>query len=76
MLTGTFTIRENLSSIRKLIKDRRHAALADVDNQLLCGAAIAVPIPDVLYQYGFIGTIYSKLVNGIEELKVALLNFD
>jgi len=30
--------------------------------------------PDVLYQYGSIGTIYAKLVNGIEEPKVALLN--
>ncbi|MCK4745778.1 MAG: phosphate acyltransferase [Bacteroidales bacterium] len=30
--------------------------------------------PDVLYQYGSIGTIYSKLVHGIEEPKVALLN--
>ena len=30
--------------------------------------------PDVLYQYGSIGTIYSKLVNGIKEPKVALLN--
>ena len=30
--------------------------------------------PDVLYQYGTIGTIYSKLVHGIEEPNVALLN--
>ncbi|MCK5137545.1 MAG: phosphate acyltransferase [Bacteroidales bacterium] len=30
--------------------------------------------PDVLYQYGVIGTIYSKLVNGIENPNVALLN--
>ncbi len=30
--------------------------------------------PDVLYQYGTIGTIYSKLVHEIEEPKVALLN--
>jgi glycerol-3-phosphate acyltransferase PlsX len=30
--------------------------------------------PDVLYQYGTIGTIYSKLVNGIKEPNVALLN--
>ena len=30
--------------------------------------------PDVLYQYGSIGTIYSKLVHGIEDPKVALLN--
>jgi len=30
--------------------------------------------PDVLYQYGSIGTIYSKLVHGIETPKVALLN--
>ena len=30
--------------------------------------------PDVLYQYGTIGTIYSNLVHGIEEPKVALLN--
>ena len=30
--------------------------------------------PDVLYQYGIIGTIYSRLVNGIENPKVALLN--
>jgi phosphate acyltransferase len=30
--------------------------------------------PDVLYQYGAIGTIYSNLVNGIEEPGVALLN--
>ncbi len=30
--------------------------------------------PDVLYQYGTIGTIYSKLVNGIAEPNVALLN--
>jgi len=30
--------------------------------------------PDVLYQYGSIGTIYSKLVHGIENPKVALLN--
>ncbi|MFH0759386.1 MAG: hypothetical protein V2B15_19020 [Bacteroidota bacterium] len=30
--------------------------------------------PDVLYQYGLIGTIYSKLVYGIEEAGVALLN--
>ena len=30
--------------------------------------------PDVLYQYGSIGTIYSKLVHGIGEPEVALLN--
>lgn len=30
--------------------------------------------PDVLYQYGSIGTIYSKLVNSIKEPNVALLN--
>jgi phosphate acyltransferase len=30
--------------------------------------------PDVLYQYGFIGTIYSSLVHGIERPGVALLN--
>jgi glycerol-3-phosphate acyltransferase PlsX len=30
--------------------------------------------PDVLYQYGTIGTIYSKLVHGIESPRVALLN--
>ena len=30
--------------------------------------------PDVLYQYGFIGTIYSSLVHGIKEPSVALLN--
>jgi len=30
--------------------------------------------PDVLYQYGSIGTIYSNLVHGIEEPTVALLN--
>jgi len=30
--------------------------------------------PDVLYQYGAIGTIYSKLVHGISEPEVALLN--
>jgi len=30
--------------------------------------------PDVLYQYGTIGTIYSKLVHEIAEPKVALLN--
>jgi len=30
--------------------------------------------PDVLYQYGSIGTIYSNLVHGIKEPAVALLN--
>lgn len=30
--------------------------------------------PDVLYQYGTIGTIYSRLVHGIEDPSVALLN--
>jgi glycerol-3-phosphate acyltransferase PlsX len=30
--------------------------------------------PDVLYQYGSIGTIYSKLVHGMKEPTVALLN--
>jgi len=30
--------------------------------------------PDVLYQYGTIGTIYSKLVHGIADPNVALLN--
>jgi glycerol-3-phosphate acyltransferase PlsX len=30
--------------------------------------------PDVLYQYGMIGTNYSKLVHGIDEPRVALLN--
>jgi glycerol-3-phosphate acyltransferase PlsX len=30
--------------------------------------------PDVLYQYGIIGTIYSRLVHEIAEPKVALLN--
>lgn len=30
--------------------------------------------PDVLYQYGTIGTIYSKLIHGIAEPNVALLN--
>jgi fatty acid/phospholipid biosynthesis enzyme len=31
---------------------------------------------DVLYQYGTIGTIYSKLVHEIAEPKVALLNME
>ena len=30
--------------------------------------------PDVLYQYGSIGTIYSRLVHGIKDPNVALLN--
>jgi glycerol-3-phosphate acyltransferase PlsX len=30
--------------------------------------------PDVLYQYGMIGSIYSKLVHQVEDPKVALLN--
>lgn len=30
--------------------------------------------PDVLYQYGLIGSIYSKFVNGIENPRVSLLN--
>ena len=30
--------------------------------------------PDVLYQYGFIGTIYSGIIHGIEQPGVALLN--
>jgi glycerol-3-phosphate acyltransferase PlsX len=30
--------------------------------------------PDVLYQYGAIGTIYSRLVHGFDDPKVALLN--
>ncbi|MCF8345583.1 MAG: phosphate acyltransferase [Bacteroidales bacterium] len=30
--------------------------------------------PDVLYQYGLIGSLYARFVNGIDEPRVALLN--
>jgi glycerol-3-phosphate acyltransferase PlsX len=74
MMVGAMQI---ITSIPGIIRPAIAAPVPNVDSS----AAIMLDVglnpdarPDVLYQYGSIGTIYSKLVHGIENPRVALLN--
>ncbi len=74
MLVGAMQI---VNSIPGIIRPAIAAHIPNMDGE----HAIVLDVglnpdarPDVLYQYGAIGTIYSKLVNGIENPNVALLN--
>ena len=74
MLVGALQI---ITSIPGIIRPAIAAPIPDLNGNQ--GLMLDVGLnpdarPDVLYQYGCIGTIYSKLVHGIEEPKVALLN--
>ena len=74
MLVGALQI---ITSIPGIIRPAIAAPIPDLDGNrsLLLDVGLNPDArPDVLYQYGTIGTIYSKLVHEIEEPKVALLN--
>jgi glycerol-3-phosphate acyltransferase PlsX len=74
MMVGAMQI---IKSIPGIIRPAIAATIPNVEgsNSLLLDVGLNPDArPDVLYQYGSIGTIYSNLVHGIEEPKVALLN--
>lgn len=74
MLVGALQI---VTSIPGIIRPAIAAPIPDLDGNrsLLLDVGLNPDArPDVLYQYGTIGTIYSKLVHEIDEPKVALLN--
>ena len=74
MLVGAMQI---ITSIPGIIRPAIAAPIPNLEGQqsiLLDVGLNPDARPDVLYQYGTIGTIYSKLVNGIKEPNVALLN--
>jgi len=74
MLVGALQI---LNSIPGIIRPAIAAPIPDLKGNKSIILDVGVnpdARPDVLYQYGSIGTIYAKLVNGIEQPKVALLN--
>jgi len=74
MLVGALQI---ITSIPGIIRPAIAAPIPDLDG----GQSVLLDVglnpdarPDVLYQYGSVGTIYSKLVHGFERPGVALLN--
>jgi len=74
MLVGAVQI---ITSIPGIIRPAIAAPIPDLEGNfsLLLDVGLNPDArPDVLYQYGTIGTIYSKLVHEIAEPKVALLN--
>jgi glycerol-3-phosphate acyltransferase PlsX len=74
MLVGALQI---ITSIPGIIRPAIGAPIPDLDGKqsLMLDVGLNPDArPDVLYQYGSIGTIYAKLVHGIHEPKVALLN--
>ncbi len=74
MLVGAVQI---ITSIPGIIRPAIAAPIPDLEgnHSLLLDVGLNPDArPDVLYQYGTIGTIYSKLVHEIAEPKVALLN--
>ncbi|MCK4880315.1 MAG: phosphate acyltransferase [Bacteroidales bacterium] len=74
MMVGAMQI---ITSIPGIIRPAIAATIPNVEgtNSLLLDVGLNPDArPDVLYQYGSIGTIYSNLVHGIVEPAVALLN--
>jgi glycerol-3-phosphate acyltransferase PlsX len=74
MLVGALQI---ITSIPGIIRPAIAAPIPNLDGNLSVMLDVGLnpdARPDVLYQYGTIGTIYSKLVHGNNEPKVALLN--
>ncbi|MCP4310383.1 MAG: phosphate acyltransferase [Bacteroidetes bacterium] len=74
MMVGALQI---ITSIPGIIRPAIAAPIPDLEGNrsLLLDVGLNPDArPDVLYQYGTIGTIYSKLVHEIAEPKVALLN--
>jgi glycerol-3-phosphate acyltransferase PlsX len=74
MLVGTLQI---INLIPGIIRPAIAAPIPDLEGKhsvLLDVGLNPDARPDVLYQYGSIGTIYSKLVHGNQKPKVALLN--
>ena len=74
MMVGAMQI---ITSIAGIIRPAIAATIPNVENShsLLLDVGLNPDArPDVLYQYGSIGTIYSNLVHGIVEPAVALLN--
>ncbi|MDX9846834.1 MAG: phosphate--acyl-ACP acyltransferase [Tenuifilaceae bacterium] len=74
MLVGTmYTIKAVSGIIRPAIAS--YIPVAEGKFNLLLDVGINPDCrPDVLYQYGILGSIYSKLILGIENPKVGLLN--
>jgi glycerol-3-phosphate acyltransferase PlsX len=74
MLVGALQI---ITSIPGIIRPAIAAPIPDLEGNRSVMLDVGLnpdARPDVLYQYGTIGTIYSKLVHGNNEPKVALLN--
>jgi glycerol-3-phosphate acyltransferase PlsX len=74
MLIGAMQL---VTSIPGIIRPAIAAPIPDLDgnHSILLDVGLNPDArPDVLYQYGTIGTIYSKLVHGIIEPNVALMN--
>ena len=74
MLVGALQI---INAIPGIIRPAIAAPMPDLNGNIAIMLDVGLnpdARPDVLYQYGTIGTIYSKLVHGIEVPKVALLN--
>jgi glycerol-3-phosphate acyltransferase PlsX len=74
MLVGAMQI---VTSIPGIIRPAIAAPIPDMDgnHSIMLDVGLNPDArPDVLYQYGTIGTIYSKLIHGISEPNVALLN--
>jgi glycerol-3-phosphate acyltransferase PlsX len=74
MLVGALQI---ITSIPGIIRPAIAAPIPDLEGNRSVMLDVGLnpdARPDVLYQYGTIGTIYSKLVHGNSEPKVALLN--
>jgi len=66
-----------ISSIPGVIRPAISAVIPNIDgpNALILDVGLNPDArPDVLYQYGIIGSLYSKLVNNIENPRVSLLN--
>ncbi|RLD24946.1 MAG: phosphate--acyl-ACP acyltransferase [Bacteroidetes bacterium] len=74
MLVGAIQI---VTSIPGIIRPAIAAPIPNVQGDLSVMLDVGLnpdARPDVLYQYGSIGTIYARLVNGIKDPGVALLN--
>ncbi len=74
MLIGAMQI---ISSIPGVIRPAISAVIPNMDgpNSLILDVGLNPDArPDVLYQYAVIGSLYSKLINNIENPRVSLLN--
>jgi len=74
MVGGMFVIKAIEGVIRPVISGPISRISTDIPTTLLDVGLNADCKPEVLYQYGILGSIYSNVVWGIDNPKVALLN--